>query len=156
MKRQFLLLIVTLIHTFLVTVSFSQNNLQSANEKFITVTELGSKADKTDFNGRTSAEIYKDDRNTYYAIDKNSLGSRYLELRILEQVYSDKSIVHIGQAEQSKFILFLVNNIFNEEDGNLLDQLNKFYTVALKEKSSMKEEQISDWINKHDKSAEVK
>lgn len=156
MKMRFIVLFVLSFHCIFLSDSFSQQNYIQGNDNIITVDEFTILTEKADFNGSISSEIYRDKKSTYFAIDRNKLESRYLELRILEQVYADKVIVHIGQTEPHNFLLFVADNIFNEENGNLLDKLNTFYSVALEEKSSMDEEQLTNWINKHDKSAKVK
>lgn len=149
-----LILILISFQCFLFTDSFSQQD--KTNNQIITISELSILAESADFEGSILTEIYKDKKSTFFAIDRNALESRYLELRILEQVYSDKIIVHIGGSEPYNFLLFAADNKFNEENGNLLKKLNKFYTVAMEEKSNMDEEQLRNWINKHDKSAKAK
>ncbi len=146
-----LLLFVLSFYCFLSANSFAQQIQLQEDPKIMTVSELTILAEKANFDENITSEIHKDSRCTYFAIDRHRLDSRFLELRILEQVYSDKVVVHIGQSEPHKFMLFLANNVFNEDNGNLLNKLNTFYAVALDEKLSMNEEQLTNWIIEHDK-----
>lgn len=150
-KIPFLLFIASVIFLISMGDVFSQQVIVTGNEEVITNAEFGLMARQTNYDGNIAAEIYRDDINTYFAIDNDILHSRYLELRILEQVYVDNTIVHIGQSSDHSFILFLVNTNLIDKNKSIVEKLNDFYTIAVNEKSVMNENQLTEWITEHDK-----
>ncbi len=134
-----------------VTTAFSQENKYLGEEVNISHSELIQLANNTNFNGTIASEIFKDEKNTYFAIDNNSIKSRYVKIRILEQSYSDNTIVNIGSSVNGGFMLFLVNNVLIDTDSNPVDIFTQYQKTAIKEEASLSNEELSIWLNKHDK-----
>lgn len=131
--------------------AFSQQGEYLGQEQNITNSELVMKANNTNFHGNLIAEIYSDKKNTYFAINNKNIDSRYVKIRILEQSFTDTKIVNISSSLKNDYILFLVNKKLITEKGEILDLFNNFYSTATKEESSMSEEDMAIWLNKHDK-----
>jgi len=137
--------------SLIVTSAFSQESKYLGEEVNILHSELIQLASETDFNGEIASEIFKDEKNTYFAIDNSSIKSRYVKIRILEQSYSDNKLVNIGSAVDGGFMLFLVNNVLIETDDQVVDIFKEYQEKAIKEESNLSEEELSIWLNEHDK-----
>lgn len=151
MRPQLVLSSLTIIVFFFVSTAFSQESKYLGQEKEITSSELVVKANNTEFNGNFIGQIFIDKKNTYFAIDNGQIESRYVKIRILEQSFSDKKIVNISSSLNQEYILFLVNNKLIGKDGEILDLFNSYYDTAKKEETSMSEEDMTIWLNNHDK-----
>ena len=142
---------VFIIALFLTTPSFSQQDKYLSNEKDITISQLAEKADATDFKVNFVAEIYQDEKNTYFAINNSNIESRYVKLRLLEQIFSDNTIVSISSSLQNSYLLFLTNNTVINDQKPVIDMFQVYYSIAIKEEASMNEEDMTHWLIKHDK-----
>ena len=151
MKRNIIQSIFTIIAFFFVSIVFAQQGEYLGVEDDITASELVIKASETNFNGGFVAKIFKDQKNTYFAIDNASIESRYIKIRILEQSYYDSEIVNIGSSLKQDYMMFLVNNKLIKNENEIIDMFKAYYSTALKEETSMNEESMTIWLNKHDK-----
>lgn len=151
MRQNILQSIFTIAVFFFVTVAYSQQGEYLGVEKDLTASELTDKANAADFDKGFAAKIYKDQKNTYYAINNSSIESRYIKIRILEQSYSDSELVNIGSSLKQDYLMFLVNNTLNASEDKIIDLFNDYYSIALKEETSMNEEAMTIWLIKHDK-----
>ena len=133
------------------TTAFSQENKYLGIEKDLNASDLIELAQQTDFKSDFVAEIHKDVKNTYYAIDNSRIDSRYVKIRIMYQTFSDNKIVNVGAAIEEGYSLFLVNNILTGEDNEIIEMFNSYYTIALKEEASMNEDEMIEWMSKNDK-----
>jgi len=145
---QSFLLIITL---FFASSVFAQQGEYMGAEKNITSSELVTKANETNFDGGLVAMIFKDEKNTYYALKNSDIESRYIKIRILEQSYSDNKLVNIGSSLNKEYLMFLVNNTLNVNKDEITEIFNIYYSTALKEKTSMNEQAMTIWLHKHDK-----
>jgi hypothetical protein len=146
-----LLISTVLFLCFFATQSFSQESKYLGKEKDLSASDLIAKAEQTNFKADFVAEIYKDVKNTYYAIDNSRIDSRYVKIRIMYQTFSDNKIVNVGAAIKEGYSLFLVNNILTGEDNEIIEMFNSYYNIALKEEASMNEDEMIEWMNKNDK-----
>ena len=137
---------------FLLLFSFTEIFSQNDNEAFVSIAELEAMADQANFQENIATAIYIGSKSTFFAIQVSDLSSRYVELRILEQVYLDKEIVHIGMSRDLDFILFLVNNKLSISNNDIVLKFNNYHTTALKEIKSMSKDQLANWLLAHDKS----
>ena len=151
MKHNTLQSLLTIIVFFVVTSVFAQQGIYIGVEENITNSELIVKANETDFNEGFAAKIFKDEKNTYYAINNSRIESKYIKIRILEQSYSDNELVNIGSSLKQEYLLFLVNNTLGVSEDKVIEMLNVYYSTALKEETSMSEQAMTIWLNKHDK-----
>ena len=146
-KRSILVIIIF----FSVATMFAQQGKYLGVEKNVTTSELFVKANETDFINGFAAKIFEDQKNTYYAVDNSSIESKYIKIRILEQSYSDNELVNIGSSLKRDYMMFLVNNTLSVSEDKVIELFNEYYNIALKEESSMNEEAMTIWLNKHDK-----
>lgn len=151
MKLNTLQSFLTIIIFFFTSSVFAQQGEYAGVEKDITNSELVVKASETDFNGGFVAMVFKDEKNTYYALDNSSIDSKYIKIRILEQSYSDNELVNIGSSLKKDYLMFLVNNTLEVGESKILEIFNVYYSTALKEEASMNEKAMTIWLNKHDK-----
>jgi hypothetical protein len=145
------LLLVLTVLLLLSSSIFSQQRNHEKVKYVVTASDLDRMAKETDFNGNMVSEIHRDNRNTYYAIRTSIIDSKYATLRILEQVYSDREIVHIGKSVNLDYELFLVNNKLVGNSRDVQEKLNKFHRIATQEERSMTTDQVDDWITTNDK-----
>jgi len=106
---------MTIVWMFVILPLFSSTLLAQeykylGTEPNITHEELLQKAAQLDFSEQAFQEIYSDSKNTYYTLSTENIGSRYVRIRILELIATDKALVNIGGSPDSKYNLFLVNN----------------------------------------------
>ncbi len=151
MKLYTLQSFLTIIIILFASTIFAQQGEYMGNEKDITSSELVIKANETNFNGGFAAMIFEDEKNTYYALKNSGIESKYIKIRILEQSYSDRELVNIGSSLKQEYLMFLVNNTLNVSEDKIIDLFNDYYSIALKEETSMNEEAMTVWLNKHDK-----
>ncbi len=141
---------------FLVTILFSgsiysQQSSYMGTEAMINHSELLSKAKATDFGKSISAQIYKDSKNTYYAVDVKKLSSKYEKIRLLELSYADKVLVSMGADSDFNYYFFLVNNTMDKSPDYVYDVLNSFLSQSKEEEKTLSDEQLRLWLIQHDK-----
>lgn len=151
MKSHLVFSSLTIILFLFVPSVFSQQGDYMGTEKDLNESFLIEKASQTDFSSAFVAEVFNDEKNTYYAIDNSTIDSRYIKIRILEMVFSDNTIVNIGSSIENGYMLFLVNNILIEKDEDIIKLFDSYYSTAQKEESSMSEEEIILWMKNKDK-----
>lgn len=151
MKSHLFFSSLTIILFFFVLPVFSQHGDYMGTEKDLNESFLIEKAIQTDFSSVFVAEIFKDEKNTYYAVDNSIIQSKYIKIRILEQVFSDKKLVNIGSSIEKGYMLFLVNNTLIDQDEEIIELFNSYYLTAQKEEASMNEEEITQWMKNHNK-----
>jgi len=141
-----------LIISFTVTGSLhAQSGNYIGNEANIESGSLLSKANMTDFEDQICAKIFKDDKNTYYAVDVSKLSSRYEKIRILELSYEDKVLVSMGSDTNTKYYYFLVNNTLDKSPKEIDDIVFGFLTQLKNEEKALNDEQMRLWLIQHDK-----
>jgi hypothetical protein len=138
------LLLVLTVLLLLSSSIFSQQRNHEKVKYVVTASDLDRMAKETDFNGNMVSEIHRDNRNTYYAIRTKIIDSKYVTLRILEQVYEDRKIVHIGMSDNSDYLLFLAHNNFSISSKEVVNKLERFNENAKNEMSKMSLEQVED------------
>jgi len=148
-RKMIAVLVFTLI--LLGSSAYSQNDHYLGKEANITNSELLNLADKVNFNGELFAKVYEDKKNTYYAIDSKAIESRYVKIRILEQSFTDTELVNIGSFVNDNYMLFLMNNVINKSEKDILNQFNSYHQTAVAEESSMNEQDMNEWLINHDK-----
>lgn len=150
-KTSLRLLLVITLNLLSGSCIFSQQETKENLEQAFTISDLSKIAKETDFNGNMASVIHRDNRNTYYAIRTNSLDSEYVKLSILEQVYKDTDIVHIGISGDENYIWFLVHNDRAINSTDIIKKLNKFYENAIKQMNTLTQEQEREWMLWQDK-----
>jgi len=133
----------------LTNLTFSQNNKYLGKEKDITLSELLLKADNTNFEDQIVKRIYSDEKNSYFALKNNTISSKYVKVRILEQSYQDKSLVNIGPEMDDGYMVFLVNNTLNKSDNEIINLFESWRQKAVREMNSMGEAEMKKWIDEH-------
>jgi len=151
MSSKLLFSSVFILAFFLSISLFSQQGEYLSNEKDISIYQLAEKADATDFKANFVAEIFMDEKNTYFAIDNSTIESRYVKQRLLEQVFSDNIIVNISSSLENSYLLFLINNTIIDDQKPVIDLLQVYYSNAIKEEASMSEEDMTHWLKMNDK-----
>lgn len=150
MKSRLLFSTVLLLCIFATTV-FSQDNKYLGTEEDLTASDLIEIAKQTDFESDFVAKIHQDVKNTYYAIDNSKIDSRYVKIRIMYQTFSDNKIVNVGASIEDGYALFLVNNTLTGQDDEIIEMFNSYYDIAVKEETSMNEDDMIEWMKKNDK-----
>ena len=129
----------------------AQQGSYRGNEAKLSKSEILLKTKSLDFGDNISAEIYKDEKNTYYAVDISKLSSKYEKIRLLELSFADKALVNIGSDSSTGYYFFLVNNTLSKSS----EEINKLFTGYLvksqDELKLMNEEQLRLWLIQHDK-----
>lgn len=130
---------------------YAQQGSYSGNESKVQSGSLLSKANATDFGNNISATIFKDDKNTYYAVDLSKLPEKFERIRVLELSYGNKVLVNIGNDLSTNFLFYLVNNTLNKSTQYINDLFNDFLTQSKAELQTMNAEQLRLWLIQHDK-----
>ena len=141
---------LTLLLSFPVLVN-AQHDSYMGNETNLFQNELLSKAELADFSTSISAKIFKDEKNTYFAVNASKLSSQYEKIRFLELSFTNNIIVSIGYEEDMKYYYFLVNNSLHKSTEEVNDIFNGFTAQANTELQTMNEEQIRLWLLQHNK-----
>jgi hypothetical protein len=145
--KYFLLVQMFLIPFF----AFNQNGHYLGKEKNIDNNFLLKKAGNTNFNNNPAALIFKDIKNSYYAVDLSKLPSRYEKIRFLEYTYNSKELTNIYNDINGKYMLFLVDNSLNIAPSRITDILSGFKSETEKELKGMNEQEVKTWLKEHDK-----
>jgi len=138
------------------TTLMAQEYKYMGTEPNITHEELLQKAAQTDFSQQAFQEIYADSKNTYYALSTENIASRYVKIRILELIATDKALVNIGGSPDSKYNLFLVNNSLGKTTDQLAKVVDEYIMKSQNEANQMSEEQLQLWLRDNDKYAKKK
>ncbi len=125
-------------------------------EPNITHEELRLKAAQTDFSQQAFQEIYTDSKNTYFALSTENIDSRYVKIRILELIATDRALVNIGGSPDSKYNLFLVNNSLGKTTDQMAKVVDEYIMKSQNEANQMSDEQLQIWLLENDKYAKKK
>ncbi len=138
---------------FLFSTAFavSQNKHYLGTEPDLPAAKLLQNAAKANFNGHMAAQIYKDDKNTYYAVNLQKIKSNYLKIRLLEQSYKSKYLVSISANIKADYLLFLVNNTLKKSNTQIVTLLESYLQKAKNEALTMNAEQMRLWLLSHQK-----
>lgn len=129
----------------------SQDTSYIGDEASLAANDLLELAENTDFDNNISMEIFKDEKNSYYAIDISKLASIYEQIRILELSFANNTIVNIGSDKNTGFYFFLVNNKLSKSTTEINNLFNKFVNQSKTELAEMNDEQLRLWLIQHDK-----
>lgn len=151
MRPRIFLSFIAIIVSLFVSSSYSQQSQNNGAEKDLSQSDLSKKASQTDFKSTFVAEIFKDEKNTYFAIDNSTIKSKYVKIRILELVFSDSKIVNIGSSIDEGYMLFLVNNILVDRDKEIMELFNSYKSIAQKEEASMDKDEMTLWMKNRNK-----
>ncbi len=128
-KDSFITLLLILLLSF-PHIIHAQNNSYKGTEANLAENDLLEIAKNSDFDNNVSMEIFKDEKNSYYAVDISKLTSTYEQIRILELSFANSTLVNIGSDKQTGFYLFLVNNKLNKSTEEINTLFNKFVSQS--------------------------
>ncbi len=139
---------------FILGSASAQESKYLGSEKTITHEELFQKAADNDFSQMIFQEIYKDSKNTYFALKMSGIDSRYAQIKLLELITKDKTIVNIGASPDATYGLFLVNNVHNQSAAQVAKTMNTLIDEVNTESATLSPEQQKQWLQKNDKYSE--
>lgn len=140
-----------MLFLFSTVFAIAQNNHYLGTEQNLPVAKLLQKAAKTNFNGHFAAPVYKDDKNTYYAVNLQKIKSDYLKIRLLEQSYQSKYLVNISANIKANYLFFLVNNTLKKSNMQIVALFESYLQKAKDEALNMNAEQMRLWLLSHQK-----
>jgi len=130
---------------------YAQQDSYAGNESKIDAASLLSEAKKANFDNNICVKIFKDVKNTYYAVDVSQLTSKYEKIRLLELSYEDKALVSMGSDNDVKYYFFLVNNTLDKTPQEVADIITNFLSQSKVEEKKLNSEQLRLWLIQHDK-----
>lgn len=148
-KSLWAFVLLMLVFTATPIITIGQNSSYLGKEKDINKDFLRVKADNAVFADDICTSIYQDEKNSYYCINISSFESKFEEIRLLEYSYSDRHVVSLGKDNQ--FLYFLVDNVHNLNNIDVVSIFKEFHEKAIQEKESLNAEQMRLWLIQHDK-----
>lgn len=149
-KSYFIAFVLTLLFSFPVLLSAQQGSYKGGEAK-LSESDILLKAKAADFGDNISAQIFYDEKNTYYAVDISKISSKYEKIRILELSFADKALVNIGSDNNTGYYFFLVNNTLRKSSDEINKLFSEFMVQSQVELKTMNEEQLRLWLIQHDK-----
>ncbi len=150
-RKAFLKFLITFVLLSFPVFVFSQTAHYIGTEKNVNSSFLIERAERVNFGKNVAAKIYKDVKNTYYAVDLKRITSRYVKIRLLEYSYQDNALTNILSNINGDYLLFLVNNKLNKSSKNIILLIEKYKTEASNEEDKMSNAEKTLWLQKHDK-----
>ncbi|MDP2723448.1 MAG: hypothetical protein Q8O72_11885 [Bacteroidales bacterium] len=143
--------VITFVLGFISISLISQESKYLGTEPDINHEQLIQMASTMDFGDQIFKTIYKDDKNTYFALLTEKISSRYEAIKLLELISSKSDLVNIGASPTSKYSIFLINNSLGKSDREI-EQLMNDYIVQVHDRAiQLTEEQQQQWLQQNDK-----